>query len=80
MNFEEFLKESGLNAAQFSRKFNIPQSTVYHLLKRDRDFSISLAEKIEKITEGKVSWKELLPINQKLLPTNQKEKQHEKQE
>ncbi len=61
MKLRDYLDEVGLKQYVFCRKLGVTESTLYSILCEKRDLRLSLALRIEHVTEGKVKCKDLLP-------------------
>lgn len=61
MKLREYLDQEGLKQYVFCRKLGVTESTLYSILCEKRDLRLSLALKIEDLTDGKVKCKDLLP-------------------
>lgn len=54
MKLIDYMQNNGLNASAFASKVGVPASTIFRLLKGDRNPGLDLLEKIAKTTEGAV--------------------------
>jgi transcriptional regulator with XRE-family HTH domain len=60
MNLDEYLFRTKQSKTSFAQKLGISRGHLQHILNGSRRPSVSLAKKIEEITEGKVSKAEVL--------------------
>jgi DNA-binding transcriptional regulator YdaS (Cro superfamily) len=59
MKLKELIKkEYGDNASEFARKMGVSRQRLNHWLKGTRKPTLGLVRKIEKVTDGKVSYKD----------------------
>ncbi len=62
MKLEEYLSDSGISMAFFSRKVEVSVQTIQNICNYKNDLRLSIALRIEKETKGQVTCKELLPM------------------
>ena len=73
MRLEKYLKEMCVNRNEFCKKVGVSYPTITNILQGLTDPRLSIALKIEEITEGKVTCKELVnPIYLKNLELKSK--------
>lgn len=60
MKLERYLKEFCINKHEFSKKLGVSYPTMANILDGKRDMHLSTAIRIEEITEGKVTCKDLV--------------------
>lgn len=60
MKLKEFLAETGMKKKFLAHKIGITPITLTSLLTGRRDFSLSVAIRIEDVTEGKVTCREIV--------------------
>ena len=59
MQLSEYLSARGLKPADMARLLNVENSTVTRILRRERRPSLDLAARIEAVTNGEVTCREL---------------------
>ena len=61
MRFPEYLKDRGISKREFAKRAGINVQTIYNIL-WGREPRLTIACKIIKASEGKISFEELIPL------------------
>jgi plasmid maintenance system antidote protein VapI len=61
MKLAEYFKKMGLQKIPFAKRVGISDSTLFSILREERDVMLSVAIRIEKETHGAVKCIDLLP-------------------
>ncbi len=61
MKLKEYLDEMGISQIKFARRCGVDARTIHNILKGKQDIRLSIALKIEELTDGKVTPKDLDP-------------------
>lgn len=65
MLLNEYLEKYGTPVTVFAKKIGASTATLYNFLKGKREIKLSLAFKIEDITDKQVTARELIPFDAK---------------
>jgi predicted transcriptional regulator len=79
MHLKDYLEKYGIPVASFARKVGVSRATIETILDKKRDLRLSVAIKIEEVTDRCVTCRDLVP-ERLLVKLKEKEQPKKKRE